>query len=174
MGKSECKCFEELSNFDSSFDNIPEYVKRVKHQMEYFLHIIQKHDNKEKLANTLATTKIGGIVIRNVLYYADLTRIHFEAQLNIHGNCAIQIPSKTIHLSDFLKCFEKLYHAWDLSLVLFYTPDSELPMPTLKTVLESHRELIQIFEKYNQFILSGQVSTITSFYGIQNLYKLFF
>lgn len=174
VGKFECKCFDELSNYNGSFDNMSDYTKRVKLQLEYFLYIVQIHVNKEELIETPEFTKIKGFVVRNVLYCADITRIHFESQIRIHGNSKVQLPSRAIRLLDFLKCFEKLFHAWDLSLELFFTPESELPMTSLQTVLESHHELIQVFEKYNQFVYNGHSTTITSFYGIQNFYHLFY
>ncbi len=174
VGRCVCNCFDELFYYDGSFDNMADYTRRVKHQLEYFLYTIQTHVNKEELIRTPEMTKIRGFNVRDVLYYADLTRIHFTTQVRLNGNCEIQLPSKKCQLQDFLKCVEKLYHAWDLSIFLFFSPESALPLTSLKIVLESHHELIQIFERYCQSIIEGISSPITSSYGIQNLYHLFY
>lgn len=169
-----CSCFEELSIFDGSFVNMLDYTRKVKQQLEYFLHIIQIHQSKEKLLNTPESTKIKGVVIRTALFYANLTRNHFLEQLLIQGNCIIRIPSKTVHLRDFLTRYEKLYQAWDVALVICYKPESDLPMLTLKSFLESHLELILIFEKYNQLICSSKTVSISTCFEMQEVYHLMY
>jgi len=174
IGKTKCVCFEELSTYDGSFENSIDYVKKVKKQLELYLYLVQIHLNKEELMETPDVTYTQGFIIRNVLYFADLSRIYLQKQVKVYGNCTIQLPTKKIKMSDFIISFEYLYHAWDLSLEIFFNPDSEIPLSSLKTVLESHYEIINVYEKYNLFSFNGYTYPITSNNGFQNLYHLFY
>lgn len=176
VGKIVCKCFEELSTYNGVFDlnYIPEYINNVKFQLEYFLYMVQIHIYKEEFLETPETVKVKGQIIKNVLYHADLTRIHLDNQIKLHGDCDIQLSRKNVKLTEFMKCFEYLFYSWDLTLKFFHIPESELPVSTLKAILESHYELIQMFEKYDQLLKKGYTSINSSFNGNFNMYHLFY
>lgn len=169
-----CTCFEVLSIFDWYFDNMSNYTRKVRQQLEYFQHIIEIHRNKDKQLNTSESTKISGMVVRTVLYYANMTRSYFVNQLQLHGDCVIRLESNVLNLSDLLTCYRTIYEAWDTTLAICYKPESEIPMSTLSSFLTSHHELITFFEKYDQHILSSKIVTMSTFIGNQDVHHLSF
>jgi hypothetical protein len=175
LQKFPCKCFEELLNFDYYFVDSENYIRKVKQQLEFFLYMIKLHMNKEDFVQTPEFTKVFAFIIRNAIYHANLTRFYLQEQVNTYGqeSCRILLTSKDIFMSRFLDCFEQLYNVWDSSLVLFFNPSSELPMKSLKSVLDTHYDLIQIYEKFNTFIVNGKSKTIANMYGIQTMYNFF-
>jgi len=174
LQKPVCHCFEELLDLDVCFINSEDYAKKVKLQLQNCLYMIKLHSNKEEFVETPEFTKISAYLIRNAIYYANLTRYYLHEQVKLYGTCRILLTSKDIFMSKFLDCFEQLYNVWDSSIVLFFNPTSEIPMKSLKSVLDTHYELIQIYEKFNTFIVNGKSKSITSMYGIPNVHYLFF
>jgi len=146
--KNVCVCFEELSGYDPTFTNLEEYAVNTKRQLSQFTYIIYLHQKKEELILTNDICYLEAHKIRTAIYYTDITRIHFLDWIENYGDCGVILPTKRVRVSQILSTLESLLHAWDLSLTLYYHPNTKMTIKSLKNILDTHYELIVLAEKY--------------------------
>jgi len=135
IGKEICVCFEELNEYNSTFTNFEDYVLKIKKQIQHYLFLIHLHQNKEEIVETNEVCHLKAHKIRDAVYFTDLTRMHFLNWIKAHGDCDVLLSSKKVLASEILQVLESLIHSWDLSLELFYLPESTLPIRSLKNCI---------------------------------------
>jgi len=148
IGKSACICFEELSLYDPTFINLEDYAERIKKQIRHYLYLIHLHQNKEEITETNEVCSVDAGKIRTAVYFTDITRIHFSTWIRNHGDCDVILPMRSVRLSGILRTLESVINAWDMSIELFFHPESKIKIKSLKIVLETHHELIMLAERY--------------------------
>lgn len=168
LSKPACQCFNELLTFDAYFKSSKEYIQKAKTNLEKYINIAKLHENKDVVVDSPIQTVVSGNIVKSMIYYLNLSRIHFLRETKERHNFKIDVGIKSVSLSEFLRYFEEIHNCWDMMMNFFCFLDSELNMMYLKEIFKQHQELILVFEQFEQRIQTNQTLRIVSYLTMQS------
>jgi len=167
---SKCDCFDDLENFDANYDyhtntvnRNQEYILKIKEQLEYFLYLIEVHDNKDHVIISPQVSQIRVSILRTMLRHLQSTRYLLEKEEKLcEFTGVLEMASKDILLTTYIKCIEEGTAYRMKALEVFYNYDDYVPLFYLKNLLTNYMDLIYTFEQFEQLVFSGYCCKIVS------------
>ena len=154
MGTNDCSCFFEIGQLEVPVTNRSDYIYFGKEKLNHFLKLIKLHINKQEV-NCEKPIQVKGITLRNSIYWMTTTKRNFYCDSLRHSQMSVILPEKTILLSDCLNYYDSLLKCWDLSMELFYYPESDVEFSFLKDLLEQHLQLLDFYEQFDDLMING-------------------
>lgn len=174
MSKSNCYCFEELCKFEFPDVTSDCYIYQSINQIEYFIHIVTTHQNKERVIEIPITITTSALIARRMVYFINLTRRKFASKASNDRNCYIDFTEKSVSLSQYLRLSFLQYIQTDAMLDIMFFPDSEISIISLRHILQTHLELLFIFEQYLNLKRYGYTFSTRTSFGSINHFQLFY
>lgn len=174
MSKSTCDCFEELWKFEFPDETSDCYVFQTINQIEYFIHLVIIHQNKERVIEIPISITTPALIVRRMVYFINLTRRKFAAKTFTDQICYIDFTTKCVPLPQYLRLILLQYVQTDATLEIMFYPDSELNIVCLKRILQAHLDLLFIFEQYLNLKRYGYTYSTKTIFGTVNHFQLFY
>ncbi len=174
MTKPICNCFEEITSFNFPDGDSEFYISQSIDQIEYFIHLINIHQNKERIIEVRYTVKTTAYIFRRMVYFMNTTRRKFASTYESRKLCYVDFTTKCVPVLQYLKHIFLYYIYLDGMLEIMTFPDSKLNVSSLKELLLIHLELLFIFEQYLNLLTFGYTFSKQSLAGTNNHYQLFY
>jgi hypothetical protein len=174
MTRPECQCFEVLLKFINIESNVDLYISQSMEQLEYYMYLVQIHQNKETVVEIPYTAKVDAKILKKMIFFMNITRKSF---LDILGNdkfCYIDFPNKSVQVLQYLNYVNSYCNYVDTIIETMLLPTSKIHVNTLKMILEIHIELLFIFEQYQRLKRFGYSFSSETKYGAKNMIQLFY
>lgn len=168
-----CTCFEEIRPSNVSKSDTDSYISEVTDRIEYFLHLIEIHQNKESIIEVPYVCKVSAKIFRGMVYFMNHTRRKFCLESRLDENVYVDFPRKPIKISEYLHHLLMYYIYLDSTINTLLYPESELTINSLDEVLKIHLELLFIFRQYCNFKKYGYTFSMIAPSGSINNYQLY-
>lgn len=168
-----CHCFDVMNSFKFNNGGLESYIIESIDQLEYFIHVIEIHQNKENVIEIPYMCKITAQIFRRMLYFLNFTRRKFQTFAKGDQHLYIDFPHKSIQVLQYLHYLVLYYNYLDSTIEILLHPNSELNISSLKEVLFIHLELLFVFQQFINFKRFGFSFCTRTKYGKENRYQIF-
>ena len=174
MTKPDCNCFEiHYKNISKEFDCYT-YIHQTMNQIEFYIHLCKLHLNKDSIVEMPYVSKTSAKIFRKMIHSMNVTRRNFYRNAFTEKNCYIDFPNKSIAIPEYLQTVLLYCNYLENIIEILLNPESKINVTSLKSLLESHLELLFIFEQYLRYKKYGYTYISETNFGNINYFQLFY
>ena len=174
MTQPECCCFELQDRSISTESEANLYIEQTINQIELYINIAKTHLNKDAVVEIPYASKTSADIFKKMVHSYQHTRRVFQKDIQNDKRCYIDFPNKPVQVRKYLYSISLFCDYFENIIETLLNPSSKLTISSLKTLLDSHLELLFIFEQYQRVKKLGYTYISETKSGAINYFQLFF
>ena len=172
MTQPECCCFELQYRSISTESEVNLYIEQTINQIELYINIAKTHLNKDAVVEIPYVSKTSADIFKKMVHSYQQTRRVFQKDIQNDKRCYIDFPNKPVQVRKYLYSISLFCDYFENIIETLLNPNSKLTISSLKTLLDSHLELLFIFEQYQRVKKLGYTYiSETKFFNTLILFK---